>query len=325
MHQSVKRIIAFSAILFINFNAMFYFYRKDQIATVGSPHEATSQTVANHVIRALNEAPKDAISGGVGLNATSAVEGKPVSKPNAETQKTMGFMGSEEYRTLLETLPSDSRTMQTFLGLVLDESNKSRSGMDAFRSILSMADTSEARNKYSQYKIKQPEPQQDAVTSKKPGGAQNPLGMKKQQQPAQANTPNKVRNRDSKVKVKLDDNGRIQVQEPPKYEVEKLIFEPMRTKYSASLFNMYHAFQPEYFTELTPTIPHIIHQTWDSYDIPGVFKPWIKSIVNKHPDWEYWFWTPKDVECLLRKRYPPKYLETYRKYNAMIFKSDFLR
>ncbi len=75
---------------------------------------------------------------------------------------------------------------------------------------------------------------------------------------------------------------------------------------------------------MKPKIPHILHQTWDSYMVPTVFKSWIHSWIKRHPHWEYWFWTPAQVKQLLRKYYP-RYLGMYNKYPEMIKKTDAMR
>ena len=53
-----------------------------------------------------------------------------------------------------------------------------------------------------------------------------------------------------------------------------------------------------------PLIPHIIHQQWSSYQIPAAAVPYVKSVVDLHPDWQYWFWTDDDRECYMRSRHP---------------------
>ena len=72
------------------------------------------------------------------------------------------------------------------------------------------------------------------------------------------------------------------------------------------------------------SIPKIIHQMWDTYRVPDQFIPWIKTVVEKHPSWQYWFWTQGDARCLLRKFFPD-YVDMYRNYVGPIFKSDAIR
>ena len=72
-------------------------------------------------------------------------------------------------------------------------------------------------------------------------------------------------------------------------------------------------------------IPHRIHQTWDSLQIQEEFVPNIKSWLETHPDWEYWFWTDADIEFLIRKCYPQTYLDMYLKYAEKINRVDSMR
>ena len=74
----------------------------------------------------------------------------------------------------------------------------------------------------------------------------------------------------------------------------------------------------------TPIIPHIIHQTWDTYNVPKRFVPWIESVLRYHPSWQYWFWTQKDIVLYFKRRHP-EFLDLYSSYSAMIFKTDVIR
>ena len=71
-------------------------------------------------------------------------------------------------------------------------------------------------------------------------------------------------------------------------------------------------------------IPHIIHQTWDSYSIPATFASRIKSWLQYQPDWDYWFWTSKAVHCFLEKHYPEHVL-LYESYPDFTSKADAMR
>ncbi len=71
-------------------------------------------------------------------------------------------------------------------------------------------------------------------------------------------------------------------------------------------------------------IPHIIHQTWDTHAIPREFAPWIQSWSKHHPQWEYWLWTPDDVQLLLSTYYP-EYLKLYQTYKSMQQKANIMR
>ena len=73
-----------------------------------------------------------------------------------------------------------------------------------------------------------------------------------------------------------------------------------------------------------PLIPRIIHQQWNTYDIPAPSVPYVKSIVDLHPDWQYWFWTTQDRECYMTK-YHPELLELFHQYPHTIFRTNLMR
>ena len=73
-----------------------------------------------------------------------------------------------------------------------------------------------------------------------------------------------------------------------------------------------------------PLIPRIIHQTWDTTAVPSLFVPWIRSWKRHNPHWQYWFWTPDDVRCLLRQRYQ-SFVHFYDAYPAPILRADAMR
>ncbi|GLE03096.1 hypothetical protein PINS_up011975 [Pythium insidiosum] len=71
-------------------------------------------------------------------------------------------------------------------------------------------------------------------------------------------------------------------------------------------------------------IPHIIHQMWKTNtQIPSRFQPWIRSWVDKHPGWQYVFWTFEDQVALFESLYP-KYLPIVRNL-TMVSVSDMAR
>ncbi|GLE03103.1 hypothetical protein PINS_up011982 [Pythium insidiosum] len=57
--------------------------------------------------------------------------------------------------------------------------------------------------------------------------------------------------------------------------------------------------------------------------IPSRFQPWIRSWVDKHPGWQYVFWTFEDQVALFEKLYP-KYLPIIRGI-SMVSVSDMTR
>jgi mannosyltransferase OCH1-like enzyme len=61
------------------------------------------------------------------------------------------------------------------------------------------------------------------------------------------------------------------------------------------------------FVQLVETedqFPLIIHQTWQSYDVPEEFSDWVRSWQKYNPHWEYWFWSRVEIDALIRDRYP---------------------
>ena len=78
------------------------------------------------------------------------------------------------------------------------------------------------------------------------------------------------------------------------------------------------------YTDCRYYIPKIIHQLWNDKFVPGPVIPHIKTWINKHPEWNYWFWTKESQERFLRERYP-EYLTIYEDYQLDIEKSDMIR
>ncbi len=96
------------------------------------------------------------------------------------------------------------------------------------------------------------------------------------------------------------------------------------SRHAAYTMDTKHAKRPIQDGGQEPWIPHIFHQHWDTYNVPRRFRKWIKSWVVKHPKWEYWFWTPKEVRQLLY-RYYPQYLQIYDNYPKMLNRADVMR
>ena len=113
--------------------------------------------------------------------------------------------------------------------------------------------------------------------------------------------------------------------EAAKPSLRTVNFGPIRSHYGAQLFNVTNAENLTLFKDLEPTIPHIIHQTWKSNMVAQVSRPWIQSILDLHPDWEYYFWTDDDIECFLEQNYSPQHLENFKNYPQGIFRADALR
>ena len=71
-------------------------------------------------------------------------------------------------------------------------------------------------------------------------------------------------------------------------------------------------------------IPKIIHQTWKNHNIPERLKLMQKTVIEKHPDYEYMFWTDADIEQFIKKEYP-KVWDFYNSFTYIIQKIDFAR
>lgn len=77
-------------------------------------------------------------------------------------------------------------------------------------------------------------------------------------------------------------------------------------------------------SRLAPKIPHIIHQTWKSRDIPNKWLPFQASWRKFHPDWEYRFTTDADNREFFVKFYP-EFLPTYDAYPLDISRAEAYR
>ena len=78
------------------------------------------------------------------------------------------------------------------------------------------------------------------------------------------------------------------------------------------------------YCEEKALIPRIIHQQWKSYDIPSASKQLVESIVSRHPQWEYWFWTNKDIDCYMKTRHPQLW-PLFSSYASNIHRADVFR
>lgn len=73
-----------------------------------------------------------------------------------------------------------------------------------------------------------------------------------------------------------------------------------------------------------PRIPHIIHQTWTTVDVPFIYWDNIKTVIKHNPTWKYYFWTAESAQKLIADRYP-RFLKTWKKLTKPIYKADALR
>ncbi len=71
-------------------------------------------------------------------------------------------------------------------------------------------------------------------------------------------------------------------------------------------------------------ITKIIHQTWKTGDVPPEWQESKASWQRFHRDWQYIFWTDRDLECFISERYP-WFIETYRDYPYNIQRVDAAR
>ena len=74
----------------------------------------------------------------------------------------------------------------------------------------------------------------------------------------------------------------------------------------------------------TAGLPRIIHQSWESADIPAKWATWSDSWRVKHPDWDWVLWTNEDNRALVETR-APWFLETYDALPGEIQRADIIR
>jgi mannosyltransferase OCH1-like enzyme len=71
-------------------------------------------------------------------------------------------------------------------------------------------------------------------------------------------------------------------------------------------------------------IPRILHQTWQSNDIPEDWRAFHQSWRTHNPAWEFMFWTDAGARNFIATGYP-WFLETYDAYQAPVMRADSLR
>lgn len=71
-------------------------------------------------------------------------------------------------------------------------------------------------------------------------------------------------------------------------------------------------------------IPKIIHQTYKTKNLPELYKPYQKSLLALHPNWEYKLWSDEENDIFLRNIYPDFY-SVYMSIPVKIMKIDFIR
>ncbi|MFT4115536.1 glycosyltransferase [Bradyrhizobium sp.] len=71
-------------------------------------------------------------------------------------------------------------------------------------------------------------------------------------------------------------------------------------------------------------IPRIIHQSWKDENVPERWLPYQKTWRDKHPDYEYRFWTDDDNRRFVEQFYP-RLLPTYDGYRHPVNRADLAR
>ena len=100
---------------------------------------------------------------------------------------------------------------------------------------------------------------------------------------------------------------------PPKYkDVKDLKSEASKEKYSGINHRLNHK------------IPFIVHQLWNTRDVPKPVLQYIDTWMTQHPHWQYWFWTQKSQQRFLGEKYP-RYLPLYQGYELDIQRADMIR
>lgn len=68
----------------------------------------------------------------------------------------------------------------------------------------------------------------------------------------------------------------------------------------------------------------LIHQTWQSTDLPARLLPYVKAWKRLHPGWSHQLWTDEDNAKLIQDCYP-WFLATYQAYPYDIQRADAIR
>ena len=86
----------------------------------------------------------------------------------------------------------------------------------------------------------------------------------------------------------------------------KSVIQPIKFIHGAAIFDVTWPRAKELKAKI-PRIPHIIHQMWPTEFVPKVFKPWIDSLLDKHPHWQYIFWTETEAKSIIYQEYQKQY------------------
>jgi hypothetical protein len=71
-------------------------------------------------------------------------------------------------------------------------------------------------------------------------------------------------------------------------------------------------------------IPRIVHQIWETKQIPEKWKACVESWREHHPGWDYKLWTAEDRESFIADIHPD-FLGTYHSYSFAIQRADAAR
>jgi hypothetical protein len=72
------------------------------------------------------------------------------------------------------------------------------------------------------------------------------------------------------------------------------------------------------------SVPRLLHQSWETNELPLKFEKWSTVCCEKHRDWEWVLWTNED-NLNLAKKYFPWLEETYLDLLGEIYRADFSR
>jgi hypothetical protein len=71
-------------------------------------------------------------------------------------------------------------------------------------------------------------------------------------------------------------------------------------------------------------MPRVVHQIWETSQIPEEWRGCVQSWREHHPDWDYKLWTAEEREALVAEQYPD-FINTYRNYSYAIQRADAAR
>jgi mannosyltransferase OCH1-like enzyme len=71
-------------------------------------------------------------------------------------------------------------------------------------------------------------------------------------------------------------------------------------------------------------IPKIIHQTWKTDQVPKKWLPFVATVRELNPDWQYKLWTDEDNDEFVKREYPEFY-NIFRSFSRGIMRADVIR